>query len=428
MSNSDNLHSKPKVNVPMLSKTPMIIVVVLGTLALLYMVYAMSMNENARFQQKEFAISEGGFNFLTEGSGLARGQSKKEESGIISPTGGSYDANGNYIPHKQNNMGMQNTPTAGRYDANGNYIPNNPNENYIIIAGGDTKAQEREQRLSEEAYYNALKSPLLALKVDNTQETITSNKGQTTSTAPETQMPNLSIPSLTGDVYDPSATKDKEAFFIRASQRDDAWTNQNIRRVGNPFEIKTGAVIPATMITSINSDLPGQVIAQVRQNVFDSATGKELLIPQGARLYGNYDSRVTHGQNRVLVAWNRIIFPDGSAITIPAMTGADLSGTSGFTDKVNNHYMKIFGTSGLMALITAGMSIGIDSASASTSESSMQATMMATLATQIGQTTTKLLEKNMNIQPTLEIRSGYQFNIVVTQDILFQEPYSAWGR
>lgn len=198
-----------------------------------------------------------------------------------------------------------------------------------------------------------------------------------------------------------------------------------------PLELKTGAVVPGVMLTGINSDLPGNMIAQVSQNVYDTATGRNLLIPQGARLYGVYDSRVVYGQQRVLIAWNRIIFPDGSSMSIGAMPGADMAGMAGFSDEVDNHYLRIFGSAVLMSLVTGGMAYAMDSANnnvgSSDNGTSMQDEMTSALAAQLGQTTTTLLQKNLNIKPTLEVRPGYQFNIVVTKDLVFRQPYQAWG-
>jgi len=123
------------------------------------------------------------------------------------------------------------------------------------------------------------------------------------------------------------------------------------------------------MISGINSDLPGSLIAQVSQNVYDTATGHHLLVPQGAKLYGVYDSRVVYGQSRVLVAWNRLIFPDGSAVTLGAMPGADISGYAGYEDLLNNHYLRIFGSAFLMSLVTGGTSYAMDNVSNSSDNS-----------------------------------------------------------
>ncbi|MBC5825377.1 MAG: hypothetical protein GIX02_11220, partial [Candidatus Eremiobacteraeota bacterium] len=110
----------------------------------------------------------------------------------------------------------------------------------------------------------------------------------------------------------------------------------------SPYRLKAGSVIPSALISAIDSDLPGLIVGQVRQNVYDSGTGRHLLIPQGAKVVGTYDARITYGQNRILVTWSRLIFPDGADVDLRAMTGADLAGHSGFDAQVNNHIRKLF--------------------------------------------------------------------------------------
>ena len=196
----------------------------------------------------------------------------------------------------------------------------------------------------------------------------------------------------------------------------------------SPYELRAGFVVPATLISGINSDLPGQIVAQVAQDVYDTATGKWLLIPQGSRLVGTYASEVAYGQARVLVAWQRIVFPDGKAMDIGAMPGADSAGYAGFNDQVNNHYLRLFGSAFLMSGVTAGITysqrrnettnaFGAPSASSALSEA---------LGQQLGQVTAQLIAKNMGIAPTLEIRPGYRFNVVVTKDMTFSKPYRSF--
>ena len=286
------------------------------------------------------------------------------------------------------------------------------------------------RRQKEEEFSKALKSPLIAKRSTDTGRqngvqpmTATRQPGADRS---EKRADPAALLAKTGDnAYDPAADRDKEEFSKRAEH--DQWLSPYTREAGNRFEIKTGTVIPGIMITGINSDLPGNMIAQVSQNVYDTATGYQLLIPQGSKLYGVYDSRVIYGQSRVLIAWNRVIFPDGSAVTLGAMPGADMSGSAGFTDQVNNHYLRIFGSAMLMSLITGGTSYAVDSASNSNNSTAqtttVQDSMASALATQLGQTTQMLLQRNLNIKPTLEIRSGYQFNVIVTKDVVFKGAY-----
>lgn len=139
---------------------------------------------------------------------------------------------------------------------------------------------------------------------------------------------------------------------------------------------------------------------------------------------------MVYGQSRVLIAWNRVIFPDGSSVTFGAMPGADMAGYAGFHDQADNRNLRIFGSATMMSLVTGGMSYAVDQVSDNDSggsdsgnSTSLQDEMTAALAAQLGQTTLQLLQKNLNIKPTLEIRSGYQFNVVVTKDVAFGGVY-----
>lgn len=222
---------------------------------------------------------------------------------------------------------------------------------------------------------------------------------------------------------------DKEGFLADRAKTDSHWTLPGRRTAGQPFELKTGSVIPGMLITGINSDLPGQIIAQITCNVFDTATGDHLIIPQGSKFYGVYDSRVAMGQSRLLAAFNRILFPDGSSIDLGAMPAADMAGLAGFRGEVNNHYLRIFGSAAVMSLIAGGMAYGVDSMNGKGGEDTaptMQDEMGTALASQLGQTSLQLLQREMQIKPELTIEPGYRFNLVVTKDIVFDAPYRDW--
>lgn len=193
----------------------------------------------------------------------------------------------------------------------------------------------------------------------------------------------------------------------------------------SPYELRAGFVVPATLISGINSDLPGQIMAQVSQNVYDTATGRHLLIPQGSRLVGSYSSDIAYGQSRVLVAWQRIVFPDGKAMDIGAMPGSDGAGYAGFKDRVNNHYFRLFASAFLMSGVTAGITLSQDNDSNGDRQRASDALSEA-LGQQLGQVTAQLIAKNMNIAPTIEIRPGYRFNVIVTKDMTFSKPYQAF--
>ncbi len=207
--------------------------------------------------------------------------------------------------------------------------------------------------------------------------------------------------------------------------------NQKLTAPRTAYIVRAGFVIPATMISGINSDLPGQIMAQVTQNVYDTATGKYLLIPQGTRLVGTYDSgTIGYGQERIMIAWQRLVFPDNKTLDLGSMPGADLGGYSGFADKVNNHWWKLISSAFMMSGITAGISIATDDNSDDddndSNNSAVRDELTRNMATQLGEVITKVIEKNLNISPTIEIRPGYQFNVTVTKDLTFGKPYSAF--
>lgn len=194
-----------------------------------------------------------------------------------------------------------------------------------------------------------------------------------------------------------------------------------------PYSLQTGFVIPAVLISGINSELPGQIMAQVSQDIYDSPVGQYRLIPQGARLVGSYSSEVAFGQSRVLVAWQRIIFPDGKTMDIGAMPGADGIGQSGFKDQVNNHYLRIFGSALLMSAVIAGATYSQRDAGGPFGRQNAGSILSQSLGQQLGQATTRLMMKNLNIAPTLEIRPGFRFNVTVTKDMIFSKPYQAFN-
>ncbi|WP_347990368.1 TrbI/VirB10 family protein [Methylomonas sp. AM2-LC] len=226
----------------------------------------------------------------------------------------------------------------------------------------------------------------------------------------------------------PSSNNDFSQFD--KSGHHDRWKIESeLEAPSSPYELRAGFVIPGTLISGINSELPGQIMAQVAQNVYDTATGKYLLIPQGARLVGAYSSQVAYGQARVLVAWQRIVFPDGKAMDIGAMPGADGAGYAGFNDLVDHHYLRIFGSALIMSAITAGVAMSQNQGSATTSgvyAPNASNVMSQALGQQLGHTTAMMIQKNLNIAPTLEIRPGFRFNLIITKDLTMTKPYQSF--
>jgi type IV secretion system protein VirB10 len=211
----------------------------------------------------------------------------------------------------------------------------------------------------------------------------------------------------------------KRDFLAQSgSTGGDDYLAASIQHPKSPYEVQAGTVIPATMIGGIDSDLPGEVIGQVRENVYDSATGNYLLIPQGSRLVGIYSSAVTYGQTRVLVAWNRLIYPNGDSIDLGQMPGSDVGGYAGFNDEVNNHYSRIFSSAILASLFSAAAQLSQPQNSNGTITSTQ--ILAASLGQQANTVGTMLISRGLDIQPTLTIRNGYLFNIMVTKDMVLQ--------
>ncbi|EFK0874498.1 conjugal transfer protein TrbI, partial [Escherichia coli] len=217
--------------------------------------------------------------------------------------------------------------------------------------------------------------------------------------------------------------------FGKKGQGDRWLLDEQISAPHSQYELRAGWVIPGVMISGINSDLPGQIIGQVAQDVYDSATGKYLLIPHGTRVIGTYSSDITYGQEGVMIAWQRLVFPDGKALDLGSMPGADMAGYSGFRDQVNNHYFRIFGNALLLSGITATIAYSQDrnqNNNNSNQAPNMSSEMSAALGQVFGQAIAQVVQKNLNISPTLEIRPGYRFNIMVTKDLAFTKPYQAF--
>lgn len=210
------------------------------------------------------------------------------------------------------------------------------------------------------------------------------------------------------------------------SNDDSMWDNgYSMDQDTNALSIKTGSIIPVLLITGIDSTLPGYISGQVSQNVWDTATGYNLLIPQGTKVFGQYQNNIIMGQERVFVVWQRLIFPDGRAMTLKDMPGGDQLGYAGLKDKVNNHYFRIYGHALLMSLVTGGTAYAMNTLDSDNSDetTTLNESMGTAFADQMGRTTMGLLEKHMNMSPTLTIRPGYRLNIIAVKDLEFSEPY-----
>ena len=214
--------------------------------------------------------------------------------------------------------------------------------------------------------------------------------------------------------------QDRKLLFVNASLDRRTTAPDRISRPASPFVVQAGTIISAALITGIRSDLPGQIVAQVTEAVFDSPTGRAKLIPQGARLIGVYDSQVAFGQSRVLLVWTRLVMPNGRSIVLERQQAADAGGYSGLEDDVDNHWKELLGAAALSTLLGVGSELeaGADNGN---NTAILQALRLGA-ANSLNQTGQQIVRRHLNIQPTLTIRPGFPVRVIVNRDLVL-EPY-----
>lgn len=237
------------------------------------------------------------------------------------------------------------------------------------------------------------------------------------------QQPQYHQPAMMMPQHEKPDQAQKRDFLNDAEEKKVSLANA-YHEAKSPFELKQGHLIPMTLITKINSDLPGRIKAQVTENVYDTATGNYLLIPQGTMVNGIYDSRIAFGQKRVLIAWQRLVFPDGSTLNVGSMPGTDQEGSSGLADLVDNHYFQIFGSALLMSVVNAGFTLVTETDEKMTDKETAQDALAKSAAQQMQQTFARLIDKIMNIQPEIIIRQGKHGHIILTKDVIGLKPYN----
>jgi len=233
-------------------------------------------------------------------------------------------------------------------------------------------------------------------------------------TAPVQTTPNAM--SSSDEAYAQNG-QDRKLAFVNASIDRRTTSPDRVTKPASPYVVQAGSVISAALITGLRSDLPGQITAQVTESIFDTPTGRSLLIPQGARLIGSYDSQVAFGQSRVLLVWTRLILPNGRSIVLERQPGADTAGNAGLEDEVDSHWRELFKAAGLSTLLGAATEIG----SSGTDNDIIRALRRGAGDT-LNQTGQQAVRRNLNISPTLTIRPGFPIRVIVNRDLIL-EPY-----
>ena len=230
---------------------------------------------------------------------------------------------------------------------------------------------------------------------------------------------NLSGLGLPGQFNMPTAqerAQDRQLAFLNAAADRRTVAPDRVMPPASPYVLQAGAVIPAALITGIRSDLPGQITAQVTENIYDSPTGRLLLVPQGTRIIGQYDNAVQFGQRRVLLVWNRLILPNGRSIVLERQPGADAAGYAGLEDGVDYHWWDLAKAAGLSTLLSVGTELAIDD-----DDRLLRAIRNGGQDT-INDAGQEIIRRQLNVAPTLTIRPGFPVRVIVTRDLVL-EPY-----
>jgi len=223
------------------------------------------------------------------------------------------------------------------------------------------------------------------------------------------------------DLQNDQNLQGRKLDFLNQGVDDKIYNPHSLQDPASPYQVMAGTIISASLVTGINSDLPGRIIAQVTENIYDTVSGRYLLIPQGSRMIGTYDSLVAFGQERALVVWQRIIMPDGSSIVIDNLPATDTAGYAGLEDQVNFHTWRLLKGIALSTLLGVSTELTF-----SGQESDLVKAIRESTQNSVNQVGQRLTERNLNIQPTITIRPGWPLRIIVHSDLVLR-PYGGSG-
>jgi type IV secretory pathway VirB10-like protein len=281
---------------------------------------------------------------------------------------------------------------------------------------GATAMDPEEQRLGQEAEAARLSRLFASTGVREVASSFA--QAASVGTSPMA-VPNPTSQPAPDDTFTQNG-QDRKLAFVNAPVDRRTTSPDRVAAPASTYVVQAGNTIPASLITGIRSDLPGQITAQVTENVYDSPTGRFLLIPQGTRLVGSYDSQVAFGQSRVLLVWTRLIMPNDRSIVLERQPGADTAGYSGLEDEVDNHWGALFKAAALSTLLGVGSELG--STTGTGSNSDVITALRRGSSDTLNQTGQKVVQRNLNVQPTLTIRPGFPVRVIVNRDLVL-EPY-----
>ncbi len=278
------------------------------------------------------------------------------------------------------------------------------------VAPGQT---EEEQRLSQQSIQ--AKQAGVFFRIENRQkQNVSAATSQPTDSDknPQSETARLSL-----DPDRDQNNQQRKLDFMREKNKDSIYNPHALQTPASPYQVMAGSILSASLITGINSDLPGLVVAQITENVYDTVTGHILIIPQGSRLIGSYDSVVAFGQSRALLVWQRIVMPDGSSVQIDNLPATDTGGYAGLEDEVDYHTWALLKGVALSTMLGVGTQLSLGSSESDLLRAIRESTQQS--VSQVGQ---RITEKNLNIQPTITIRPGWPVRVIVHKDLILK-PY-----
>ncbi|RUV64810.1 MULTISPECIES: TrbI/VirB10 family protein [Mesorhizobium] len=287
-----------------------------------------------------------------------------------------------------------------------------------IVPGQDISAEE--QRLAQQAI-EARESQVL-FRVENRAQQTDVGESVQTAQHPFEALPQSEAARASASVAPAEGDQNnqqRKLDFLSQRSTGGIYNPHALQTPISPYQLMAGSVIAASLITGINSDLPGLVVAQVTENVHDTVTGNILLIPQGSRLIGVYDSVVAFGQKRALLVWQRILLPDGSSVEIDNLPASDTAGYAGLEDKVDFHTWQLIKGVALATLLGVGTEFSLGE-----NESDLVKAIRESAQQNASRAGQRITEKNLNIQPTIIVRPGWPLRVIVHKDIVLR-PYAS---
>ena len=289
-------------------------------------------------------------------------------------------------------------------------------ETRVVTPARDQNAEEEEAALQSPLFPGGASGSRLAAPASATGP----SSAEATLAALDQLRGSLPTPQdLTPQGYgQPSPGGSQQDSFLDAQLDERVYLKNGLQKPLSDFEVKAGTIIPAALITGLNSDLPGEIIGQVTEHVYDTSSGRHLLIPQGAKIFGRYNAEVGYGQERAQIVWDRLIMPNGNSVQLEAMVGTDKAGYAGLADQVDHHLGRLIGAVILSSVISVGANLATDSGDDVTDALGDAA---AQQAAQVGG---RIVDRQLNVQPTITVRPGFKLNILVGRDMIL-EPYPA---